>query len=654
MINSTGSTSSTNASQKQFQVVTTAGGGAFINASVVGQHGHGRVLPQHQGRGAVAALQSSPGAVATTAGSPTATPSHSQNVGMPFSTTLNIASPGFVAGGIVANKPGGVFATTSTTSPAGLFTTAAVAAPAAPTGAGVRVGVAQPNSTSYVLTTAAGGGTILRPSGGLVVLGEQQRRQVLLAAAAQQQQRNLRFRQHEKRYMLAAMTNDLNTYSAPRFDISALRQLQQNAIFNSTKTKPPGSSTATSSSIGPPLSRGGGAHTDTVAVGQANSSKSRNASRPSAKPIIVPTLVIHKNTSSSEESKIKSPAISPRRTNGGDREKLPTRNSNATASSSSSAPIDRIPQSDYSGLFSLPLSSKRKNSTFSPPGNKSFSFKKSRTSDPIYKIACQNLATEGTSLLPLLDRPNSAIAEGSNLAGTFVKGIIENDEVTMKSLFAKGEKEVQNDLKNLIMSNCIQPSRNNDNAQKGASLNGTKSYGDDHYSSCDVPGQETAWKKDGIITMSTHDVDTIAQIIARETKKGMHLFVKKSVELAYVEVVGRDSMISRPATAPVQEQKISNDILGHFPQAIASFKARKNAEIESLKKKHALEIVAREKEYESFVTELILEHEKSEVLLQDKFETQKQNHSRTLESYLLASSNALKIVKKNVAMDYMM
>ena len=649
MINSTGSTSSTNASQKQFQVVTTAGGGAFINASVVGQHG-GRVL-QQQGRGAVV-LQSSSGAVATTAGSPTATPAHSQNVGMPFSTTLNVASPGFVAGGIVANKAGGVFATTSTTSPAGLFTTAAVAAPAAPTGAGVRVGVgvAQPNSTSYVLTTAAGGGTILRPSGGLVVLGEQQRRQVLLAAAAQQQQRNLRFRQHEKRYMLAAMTNDLNTYSAPRFDISALRQLQQNAIFNSTKTKPGSSSTST---IGP-LSRG--AHTTTVAVGQASSSKSKNTSRPSAKPI-VPTLVIHKNTSSSEESKIKSPAISPRRTNGGHREKLPTRKSNATASSSSLGPIDRNYQPDYSGLFSLPLSSKRKNSTISPPGNKSFSFKKSRTSDPIYKIACKNLATEGTSLLSLLDCPNSAIAEGSNLAGTFVKGIIENDEVTMKSLFAKGEKEVQNDLKNLIMSNCIQPSRNNDNAQKGASLNGTKSYGhkyvgDDH-NSCDVPGQETTWKKDGIITMSTHDVDKIAQIIARETKKGMHLFVKKSVELAYVEVVGRDAMISRPATAPVQ-QKISNDILGHFPQAIASFKARKNAEIESLKKKHALEIAAREKEYESFVTELILEHEKSEVLLQDKFETQKQNHSRTLESYLLASSNALKIVKKNVAMDYMM
>jgi hypothetical protein len=86
---------------------------------------------------------------------------------------------------------------------------------------------------------------------------------------------------------------------------------------------------------------------------------------------------------------------------------------------------------------------------------------------------------------------------------------------------------------------------------------------------------------------------------------------------------------------------------------IEDLKRKQASEIECLKRKQLLQNTAINAEHEKFIMELIEKHEKEKDAIRLEKCSQEQQHSRTMENYMVACSNALQLVKEKKASDFL-
>ena len=565
-----------------------------------------------------------------------------------------------------------------------------------------------PSAAPYVLTAA--GGTPGAPLGDHIATSsavtpglfeEHLRRQVLLAAARKQQQQRhhrelLRFRQHEKQYMLAALRNDLNRYSAPSFiDIATLRKLQQNSIFaggtpSAVQHRAKRDFLIAEDTTRTNNDRFGEAGADSSGLTDQDASRGWSSAEWSNKTD--DKLVV--------ENKDDTAGVSPNISNhdikatSNDPSIMATFSPEEDSSqhgrdSSSSSPAricsKRKHSNDAGGVSSTPAASADAKSLSSKRAKKS-------AADPVFEQAWKNLMSEtcnnwssNEALFSMVERPTTDSSSSTTTGGSsipllggpaFVKGIIDNDPNVMTLLFGKSDDAYADkvDMRKIILNfvetrkdgtiiksaNNPAPSNNMEDSEIGGLPTKERvPTTDDNGTDNQTAGKrKISSSSNPLVQWSMDDIDNFVQILATERKKIMVAAVRKSVQLAYIETINRsDAIASRSAGENIVFTEKSKDpsFSASPSTTTAGTSTSKNvsAEIEELKKEHASQIAAMQTEHETFISELIEQHEKEEENLQKDTESQMILHSRVMENYLLASSSALKVVRDKVAADFM-
>ena len=484
----------------------------------------------------------------------------------------------------------------------------------------------------------------------------------------QQQQRSIelmRLRQHEQQYMLAAMINhDLHSrqQTSPTttfFDVSALRHLQQNAIFaphdvtaagigstvaNQTYTAgaPAGTillSTAPTTTSTPPgttppvgaaaaaaslLTTAVDASVNTKLISSASSSVVINSPLLAAQQALAPleSSAGGKQENNNEKSRSTSPNTTRPVT-------ISTDTDLTSASISSSVVGNKHARDEHKAV----IQNKRLAST-------------NNTTDKTFLNAMKQLNSSegglraGDQLMSMiLHRPGKEsddMLEDDCLAGKVAKGLIENDCSILDLLLTQDLKEkIHNDSEELI-SDQLKRSDTHPNAHKNGDNSNTK--------------DSDSANENSTFIVSVKDIEQMAKEITKQTEKNMSDAMRKTALISYVEAKNNFDMIIAS-----QENGLHVPIPQNEDKPISSNRARDLNTSTSKSNQYSLNDSAKIKamliEHEQFVSDLVDEHEKRESRLREEMQAQKVMHSRMVENCLLASSKALKVVRDKVAED---
>ena len=527
------------------------------------------------------------------------------------------------------------------------------------------------------------------------VMGAEDPRRHAIAAQQQRDAEILRIRQHEhQQYMLAAMRNDINRqqHIAPNFDVAALRQLQQ---FNAMG----GSYVSAGAAGANPLL----AHR----IQQAQVTQQQQMRG-------APGTSVSTATTSTEGGDSGSSGTP----NGESRKSSPTKASRSGSSGKSQVieldgnddkTTKRKRHRDADG------STSKKSSKKSRSAKKSDELLVQALQD---LRTLYHLDPEHPPLSTVSVTKDDSIDSSSTLSGSYVRGVFENNPEMMKCLVGKSdaeikaairiqildhlqvkellkarhpspgvvaknvEKKADKEAKSSQLEEAKKEKKSDDmmdtgakNEKQGEALkdskeaqenpeqepkaNGASASNGNKESTSNV-NKESASKEGAVkvttgdkasqgrtFTVTLHDIDHIVTTLVQERKRSMKQAVRKSVQLAYVEMKNRHDMILSEEESEwkkAQKKKLLSPTVG----------SGSSADMEALKEKHAAQLVALQSEHESFVSELVDQHEKQEQETKQQIATQKVLHSRMLENCLLASSSALKVVRDKVAAELLM
>jgi len=221
------------------------------------------------------------------------------------------------------------------------------------------------------------------------------------------------------------------------------------------------------------------------------------------------------------------------------------------------------------------------------------------------------------------------------LAGSFVKGIIANDEVTLGQVNVRAGLEDQVQKIKFRLVELLKSDNVVDDTSDGS---GMKSYGQGVV----YNGNGGKLLSNGTKPISTNNTkvssNNVSSEIMIDIEAAIDLAAKKSarkaVQLAYIELKNRhDAMLSK------QKRTITGDALEEKTPMINSISdERHSEEIDKLKKCHSAQIKALVKEQELFIAELTDKHLKEQQQSRD-------DKARKLRNCVLASSNALQVVR---------
>ena len=481
-----------------------------------------------------------------------------------------------------------------------------------------------------------------------------------LAAVQQQQQHQHRLRVHQhqqhheqqQQYILAAMRNDIHRQSsspAMIYDVSALRQLQQNAMF--AGAAPPQHHIAAGASLFLTTTMAA-APTATPGVGSillaGNTAPITTRLLDGNAGKLSSSLVFGASSNLAAEASFAPPSSSGRNNArlGNTQQRHGKSIISYTTDPSSTVTDDLLPTTNI-----------RKRHTRDEPiahdnRNKKRAVARSNVgqNDKIFDKALKQLKLgddglrAGEYLMSIVQRsgehydttpsPGDTVIDDC-LGGKFVKGIVENDNSVLDLLLSQNLKEkIHDDTEKLILDYLK-------NAAKSPIAHEVKGTHKKH---------TTDSSKNQTFKLAIKDIKRIATEISKQVEKDMADAVRKGVLLSYVEVKNKsDAMI---ASQEHKTHMVSQNLDLRTSDRARDTKESKLNSNENGRANPEDKMKAMIIEHEKFVEELLDEHEKRESMLLEENETQKVMHSRMVENCLLASSKALKVVRDKVAEDY--
>jgi hypothetical protein len=545
---------------------------------------------------------------------------------------------------------------------------------------------------------------------------------VALAAVHQQQhylhqqQHLLQVRQHEhhqQQYMLAAMRNDTHgrQSSTPSmiYDLSTLRQLQQNAVFASAAAAPhhhaagaslffastmasaaptttiaapgaagasillaPGTnapSMSTTSRILDRNPRAGGAAGKLLCSSSSLAYFSSDLTAAVSSFVPSATLISGQSNTTSmlcngqhgQQGHIKSVILN-------------TTSSSAANPSSTSTTINST--SNKNDKFLMTTNIGNKHSRDEPIARKKFNKKRAVAgsisfcqNDMIFDTALKQLKSSsneqdddglcaGKYLMSIVQQQSSGGKETSAdtpidgfLGGEFIKGIVENDKSMLDLLLSQNFREkVHNDTEKLILDYLTKNA-----AEKSTTVN-----------NCDRRNKDQHDKdrsKNESFHLTIEDITNMVMAISKHTEKHMVDTARKGVLLSYVEVknmthasVASSSQLRESHSTP---QKTNDHLRSRIDTSTSTSSragdtnkssSRSNPNWNNTNQEEKMKAMIIE--HDQFVKELVDVHNKRESVLLEENETQRVMHSRMVENCLLASSKALKVVRDKVAEEY--
>jgi len=538
---------------------------------------------------------------------------------------------------------------------------------------------------------------------------------VALAAVHQQQhylhqqQQLLQVRQHEhhqQQYMLAAMRNDTHgrQSSTPSmiYDLSTLRQLQQNAVFASAAA--PHHHAAGASLFFASTMASATPTTTIAAPGAAGASILLALAGTSNAPMTTSTRILDRNpcaaggagagklrcSSSSQvycSSDLTASATSfvPSATltsvqsnttmlcNAGQQGHIKSVISNTTtAANPSSTSTATNSTSTKNDKFLMTTNIGNKHSRDEPIlARKKFNKKRAVAgsisfcqNDVIFNTALKELKSSsyeqdddglcaGKYLMSIVQQssggketsPDSPI--DGFLGGEFIKGIVENDKSMLDLLLSQNYREkVHSDTEKLILDYLTK------NAVKSTTVNNCDRRKDQH---------DKDPSKNGSFHLTIKDITNMVMAISKHTEKHMVDTARKGVLLSYVEVknmthassvASSSHQLHEAHSTPQNEHLRSRIDTTSTSRAGDTNKSRSNPNDWNNTNPAEEKMKAMIIEHDQFVKELVDVHNKRESVLLEENETQKVMHSRMVENCLLASSKALKVVRDKVAEEY--
>jgi hypothetical protein len=229
---------------------------------------------------------------------------------------------------------------------------------------------------------------------------------------------------------------------------------------------------------------------------------------------------------------------------------------------------------------------------------------------------------------------------GIPLAGSFVTNIVENENWIFDLLLNTTLDAFRMDTEQKILSRLQSSSSNTTNSSVGG---------------------------DRMMNVTMDNIRTVAKVVTEDSHGRIRDAVRKAVALTYVEVVNRLDG-SRERLQKMETSSVANQPTTEDATSTASTSATTTATAttpiatttitttttpldeneQKWKEKYEEKIQAMMQEHEAFVANLVEEHEKREELLMNQMEAQKVLHSRMVDNCLIASSNAVKMVRESI------
>jgi flagellum-specific peptidoglycan hydrolase FlgJ len=144
-------------------------------------------------------------------------------------------------------------------------------------------------------------------------------------------------------------------------------------------------------------------------------------------------------------------------------------------------------------------------------------------------------------------------------------------------------------------------------------------------------------------------VDVIGHIAAELVADRRRSF-KDAVQVAYVEMKKRHNTVvaamdaKHAASPPVEEPQKRNRQNNNDNE---EEEKRRSKEIEDMRKAHCAEVDDVEREHEEFIKDMLKTHREELAVARKKLEDERNCHARVLNSYLAASRDSLRLLRKN-------
>eukprot|EP00978_Attheya_sp_CCMP212_P041535 scaffold239150_cov50-Attheya_sp.AAC.1 len=226
------------------------------------------------------------------------------------------------------------------------------------------------------------------------------------------------------------------------------------------------------------------------------------------------------------------------------------------------------------------------------------------------------------------------------LAGPFVQGIITGNDRVFDSI--DGEMALaQTKLTSKILLLATLHNKETETAKdKDATTAETPKL---PVHGARLEGNEVRVHDPDRIVLSVDVIGLIAAELVADRRQSM----KDAVQVAYVEMKKRHNtvvaVVNAKQTAPPEAQKRKR----HDDNDDGEEEKRRSKETEEMRKAHCAEVDAVEREHEEFIKDMLKTHREELAGARKKLEDERNCHARVLNSYLAASRDSLRLLRKN-------
>uniref|UniRef100_A0A7S2XSV6 Uncharacterized protein n=1 Tax=Attheya septentrionalis TaxID=420275 RepID=A0A7S2XSV6_9STRA len=237
------------------------------------------------------------------------------------------------------------------------------------------------------------------------------------------------------------------------------------------------------------------------------------------------------------------------------------------------------------------------------------------------------------------------------LAGPFVQGIITGNDCVFNSI--DGEMDLaQNKLTSKILLLATLHNKETETAKdkdkdKGATTTTTAETSKSPAHGARLEGNEVRVHDPDRIILSVDVIGHIAAELVADRRASM----KDAVQVAYVEMKKRHNtvvaVVNAKYAAPPPDGEAQKRNRHDDDNDDGEEEKRRSKEIEEMRKAHCAEVDAVEREHEEFIKDMLKTHREELAVARKKLEDERNCHARVLNSYLAASRDSLRLLRKN-------